>query len=1011
MKLAFTNRFAHCLLAATMAALTVPAIGQAPDIDLKNTPIGELFGRDPATILPEAKFTTFPVDPQCASFPFRNNGADVSAFAPRRPASQLRAEDHKLLMEDYRVLLSVREQAWVVAEPDVAIGASLEVVKDSQTTFGIPSEQFEEAVGFHGDLLLENFHYEAARNHIAAAVFSSCRTAGADSTQTIAKLDSLAHATELLGDTLTSARLLSDLADRIQKTKGSDHPDTIAVRERYALALADLNRSDEAEAVLRQTLAAARISFASNEIGLINSINNYAFMLGTNGKLEKAIPLHAEVVEKNKAHFEKGHSRHIAGIGNLAIALLKAGRTEEAAPLIAEQMRLVRTSEQPSVYEIAVALLNRADLATAEQRFSEAREDQKLAVEIYEKIYGEDHPVTRRALQKLWRTLLQLQDETALNIAEKAVAHANNRRNALGFRVGSTLHRERNLASESEVQTLYLDSLWIAEKRESFSVKSKAFAALQRALQSPISRAFGGAAARRTAAARSSRLGELVDQREALSRNWETAELERIQLLSGGPSKSTVALVEKSQLQRELAVRMSTIDDQLQNEAPDFFELLRPEPVGTTTTAGLFRPNEAALLLRPGEFGTHIMLITATGVNWHRSDWSRDRIDAAVQRLLFDAGSSIKVPDNIQERWDDEGRGYLSYDRKLAHEVYRELVAPFSQDLEGISQIFTIAGGSLSSLPFAILVSELPSNGDDANASNLRQTQWMIDDFALATLPSLQSLSQSRARKTISVRPGRKRFIGFGDPVLDGPRASRSIKPEGSSTASLEPGAVFGVEKNDANNLVKINEVRKLTRLPGTAVELRMLSTLLGPDEGTLYLADKATEPAFREADLDAEIVVLATHGLLAGELDFLTEPALVMTPPQTVLPGDDGLLTASEVTRLRINAEWVVLSACNTAASDGREGAPGLSGLAQAFFYAGTKNMLVSHWPVRDDVAARITVRAIELEQTGEAESRANALRQAILELRADTSLDDSDDHLAHPYAWAPFILVGDSQ
>ncbi|MEO0441226.1 MAG: CHAT domain-containing protein, partial [Pseudomonadota bacterium] len=282
--------------------------------------------------------------------------------------------------------------------------------------------------------------------------------------------------------------------------------------------------------------------------------------------------------------------------------------------------------------------------------------------------------------------------------------------------------------------------------------------------------------------------------------------------------------------------------------------------------------------------------------------------------------------------------------------------------------------------------------------------------FALATLPSLQSLTQSRMGRRNSPNASKNGFVGFGDPVLGGQGISRSFKPGRRNGASSDARALFASKQKPGGSGVQIEEIRKLSRLPGTAKELEMLSAVLGSGKSNLYLAEKATEPAFRKADLDSEILVLATHGLIAGELDFLTEPALVMTPPKTVLPDDDGLLTASEITQLRINAQWVVLSACNTAASNGRDGAPGLSGLAQAFFYAGTRNMLVSHWPVRDDVAANITVRAIELEKTGEVKSRAAALRRAIQELRSDTSLDTTDDHFAHPNAWAPFILVGDS-
>jgi CHAT domain-containing protein len=170
-------------------------------------------------------------------------------------------------------------------------------------------------------------------------------------------------------------------------------------------------------------------------------------------------------------------------------------------------------------------------------------------------------------------------------------------------------------------------------------------------------------------------------------------------------------------------------------------------------------------------------------------------------------------------------------------------------------------------------------------------------------------------------------------------------------------------------------------------------------------LREAATERAVRAADLsNQQIIAFATHGLLAGELEGVAEPGLVFTPPATPSEADDGLLTASEITTLKLNADWVILSACNTAAGDGT-GAPGLSGLARAFFYAGAKTLLASHWPVRDDVAAEITVDAITRQRATPRISRAQALQAATIAIR--NSPDDPTR--AHPAAWAPFSLIGD--
>ncbi|HMI20815.1 MAG TPA: CHAT domain-containing protein, partial [Sphingomonas sp.] len=139
-----------------------------------------------------------------------------------------------------------------------------------------------------------------------------------------------------------------------------------------------------------------------------------------------------------------------------------------------------------------------------------------------------------------------------------------------------------------------------------------------------------------------------------------------------------------------------------------------------------------------------------------------------------------------------------------------------------------------------------------------------------------------------------------------------------------------------------------------------------------------------------------ATHGLIGNGV--LGESALVLTPPAIATAHDDGLLTASEASTLRLDAEWVVLSGCDSAGAEAAA-APVYSGLARAFFQAGGRSLLVSMWRVRDDVAARLTVATLAGSRTM---SKPQALRQAELALLADRSAG-----AANPALWAPFTLL----
>ena len=180
----------------------------------------------------------------------------------------------------------------------------------------------------------------------------------------------------------------------------------------------------------------------------------------------------------------------------------------------------------------------------------------------------------------------------------------------------------------------------------------------------------------------------------------------------------------------------------------------------------------------------------------------------------------------------------------------------------------------------------------------------------------------------------------------------------------------------------------------------------MGAPEDSVFLARAATETAVKSHDLNrADVVAFATHGLLADGLPGLAEPALVFTPPETPTALDDALLTASEAAQLKLSADLVILSACDTAGPDGSPGAEGLSGLARAFIYAGARAILVSHWPVDDYAASVLTTGMLERMYGSDARSRAEALQLSALEILADTR----EDRFAHPRIWAPFVVVGE--
>jgi CHAT domain-containing protein len=175
-----------------------------------------------------------------------------------------------------------------------------------------------------------------------------------------------------------------------------------------------------------------------------------------------------------------------------------------------------------------------------------------------------------------------------------------------------------------------------------------------------------------------------------------------------------------------------------------------------------------------------------------------------------------------------------------------------------------------------------------------------------------------------------------------------------------------------------------------------------------------ATEAAVKETRLsDYRVVAFATHGLVPGDLSGLREPALALSAPDISDTDGDGLLTMTEIMGLRLDADWVILSACNTGTGRGA-GAEAVSGLGRAFFYAGTRALLVSSWPVETVSARLLTTDLFARQRENPDIGRAEALRQAVSALidrpgPADPATGETLFYYAHPIFWAPFVLVGD--
>jgi CHAT domain-containing protein len=307
-----------------------------------------------------------------------------------------------------------------------------------------------------------------------------------------------------------------------------------------------------------------------------------------------------------------------------------------------------------------------------------------------------------------------------------------------------------------------------------------------------------------------------------------------------------------------------------------------------------------------------------------------------------------------------------------------------------------VPSAALTSLPPGLLVTAAPSGRDD-DPAQLRATRWLLRDKAIALLPSVSSLLVLR-RLQPARAPAPDPLLAFADPDFGGGGTA-------TNRGAMRVPRSFRAYYRDGQPLAEA--LHDLPPLPETKTEGEALVHALGAGPHALLTGRAASKAELMARNADGRlarvrVLEFATHGLVAGDAGSLAEPALALAAGPTP---DDMLLGASDAATLKLHADWVLLSACNTASPDAPE-AEGLSGLSRAFFYAGARGLLVSHWSVSDMAAARLVPAILLAQRSDPTLSNAQAVRRASLALLDDTSIDAAD-----PFYWAPFTLVGEAR
>ncbi len=442
---------------------------------------------------------------------------------------------------------------------------------------------------------------------------------------------------------------------------------------------------------------------------------------------------------------------------------------------------------------------------------------------------------------------------------------------------------------------------------------------------------------------------------------------------------------------KELEDLRRDVKERVQKEFPEYFALLQPRAPTPKEVAAQLRADELFLALLPQDNGTYVFAVAPGGrLVFIRSALNATQVGAMVQRIR----ATLDVA--------DKGERAPAFDFATAFALYDALLQPQEPLMRNAKHLIVAASGALGQLPLAVL----PTRAWSGTAEP--QAPWLIRQYAISSVPSASAwMSLQKLAKTPS---GKQSMMAWGDPrfvITASVPAGQAGSAAGVSRSVTRALNAARQQQSFDFDKPKVDVLRyaELPALPETRDELLALGKAMHADIAhDLLLGEAATRASVLEASNDGrlasrQVVVFATHGLLPGDLPHLEQPALALAG--STQKDASPLLTLDDVLGLRMNADWVVLSACNTAGADGKA-EEAMSGLARGFFYAGSRSLLVTHWSVESESAMLLTTGTFDKYQSDPTVTRSEALRSAMLKVMAMKPY-------AHPAFWAPYALVGE--
>lgn len=428
--------------------------------------------------------------------------------------------------------------------------------------------------------------------------------------------------------------------------------------------------------------------------------------------------------------------------------------------------------------------------------------------------------------------------------------------------------------------------------------------------------------------------------------------------------------------------KLAQLRRQISAQFPVYRELISPEIPSAEQLGAALRKDEVYVNLYTGSKASFIFVVNASGqLRAQRLAATREQLKsmATALRASFDAG----VPPS---RRNPLG----GFDLAAAHELYRTVIAPIQPHLDGAGTVY-LSSGVLSTAPWNLLLTQ--------PATSLGDASWWTASTTPVQMPSASALVLARTR-------GAKRavspFTGFADPSFDGQSTPAAEAPVGERGVRQRPLRSAGAARSF--DTLQRFDYRSVVPLPETLDEVRAIAVALNAAEQSVIRGVDASRSRVLKQDLsDVRVVAFATHGLLPGEVPGLFKAGLALAYEGQGM--EDSVLTIDDIISLRLNADWVVLSACNTGFSTGGAGDT-MSALARGFFASGARSLLVTQWAVESESAKELTVGLFKAYAADPTLSKVGALAR----VQRDMLAGKYGPQYTHPYFWGPYFLAGDA-